>query len=94
MFWPNINKDIAKHVHSCVPCQPISNSQQKEPAIPIELPRRPWKVLGNNIFIQGNKYELLIADYNSKFMYVQKMSSISSKELISALSFLFQCLSL
>ena len=41
MFWPNINKDIAKHVHSCVPCQTISNSQQKEPAIPIEVPSRP-----------------------------------------------------
>ena len=35
MLWPNINKDIAKHVHSCVPCQTNSKSQQKETVIHI-----------------------------------------------------------
>ena len=80
MFWLNQNKDIAKHVHSCVPCQTVSNSQGKEPAVPIEVPSRPWKILGMDIFAQGNKYNILIADYYSKFPYVQKMSSISSKE--------------
>ena len=44
MYWPTINKDLAKHIHSCVPFQTISNSQQNEPAIPIEVPSRPWKV--------------------------------------------------
>ena len=72
MFWPNINKIIAKHVHSCVPCQTISNSQQNEPTSPIDVPSRPWKVLGIDIFVQGNKYYLLTADYYSKFPYVQK----------------------
>ena len=92
MFWPNINKDITKHVHSCVPCQTISNSQQREPAIPIESPSRPWKVLGRDIFVQGNKYFLLVADYYSKFPYIQKSSSISSKEVIYALCFCFSVL--
>ena len=87
MFWPNKNKDIAKHVHSCVPYQTIHNSQQKEPTIPIEVTSRPWKVLGIDIFVQANKYYFLIADYYSKFCFVQKKSNISSKEVISALSF-------
>ena len=91
-FWPNINKDIAKHVHSRVPCQTISNSQQKEQAIPIEVQSRPWKVLGMDIFAQGNKYYLLVTDYYSKFLYVQKISSISSKEVISTLSFCYSVL--
>ena len=89
MFWPNINKDIAKYVNSCVPCQTISNSQQKEPAIPIKVPSRTWKVLGIDIVVQGNKYYLLIADYYSKFPYVLKISRISSKEVISVPSFCF-----
>ena len=92
MFWPNINKDIAKHVHSCVPCQTFSNLQQKEPAIPIEVPHRLWKLLGMDIFVQGNKYYLLVADYYSQFPYVQKMSSISSKKVIFGLSFCFSVL--
>ena len=92
MFWPNINKNLVKHVHLCVPCQPISNSQQKEPAIPIEAPCRSWKVLGMDIFVQGTKYYLSIADYHSNFPYIQKMSSISSEEVISAVSVWFSVL--
>ena len=42
-----------------------------------------------DIIVQGNKYYLLIAHYYRKFPYVQKMSSISSKEVIPALIFCF-----
>ena len=45
-----------------------------------------------NISVQCNKYYLLVADYNSKFPYIQKISSISSKEVIAALSFCFSVL--
>ena len=38
MFWPGINKQITEYIHSCDPCQTISNLQQKEPAIPMEVP--------------------------------------------------------
>ena len=46
----------------------MSNSQQIEPAIPIKVPSRPWKALGMDIFVQGNKYYLLVADYYSIFV--------------------------
>ena len=72
----------------------ISNSQQKEPVIPIELPSRLWKVLGMDIFVQGNKYYLLVVHYFNNFPYVQKMSGIFSKEVISALIFCFSVLAL
>ena len=77
---------------SWVPCQTISNSQQKEAAIPTEVPSRSLKVLGMDIFVQGNKYYLFVTDYYRKFPYVQKISSISSTEVISALCFCFSVL--
>ena len=39
-------KGIADHVQSCVPCQSITKSQQKELAIPMEVPSMPRKTLG------------------------------------------------
>ena len=33
MNWATINKEIADYVQLCVPCQTISNFQQKVPAI-------------------------------------------------------------
>ena len=55
MFWPGISKQIAKYIHSCAPCQTISNLQQKELVIPMEVPCRPWKVLGMDFFMHKSK---------------------------------------
>ena len=90
MFWPVISKHIAQYIHPCAPCQTISNSQQKELAIPMEVPCRPWKVLEMDFFMHKSIWYLLVADYYSKFPYVIQMSSMTSKDVISALSFCFQ----
>ena len=74
MFWPGISKQIAKYIHSCAPCQTISNSQQKEPAIPMEVACRPWKVLKMDFFIHKSKWYLLVVDFHSKFPYILQMS--------------------
>ena len=41
MYWVGLNKEIENHVMRCEPCQTISRSQQKEPEIPMEIPKRP-----------------------------------------------------
>ena len=92
MYWPSITKHIAEYVHKCAPCQTISNSQQKGPAIPIEVPSRPWKLLGMDLFMHKSNWYLIVADYYSKYPYVMKMSSTSSKNVVSALSFCFSVL--
>ena len=92
MFWPGISKQIAEYIHSCAPCQTISNLQQKELAIPMEVPYRPWKVLGMDFLMHKSKWYLLVADYYSKFPYILQMSSMTSKNVISAVSFCFSVL--
>ena len=54
----------------------------------MEVPCRPWKVLGMYFFMHKSKWYLLVADYNSKFHYVLQMSSVTSKDVISTLEFL------
>ena len=55
MFWPGISKQIAEYIHLCAPCQTISNSQEKETVILMEVPCRPWKVLGMDFFMCKSK---------------------------------------
>ena len=56
MCWIGLNKEIENHLMRCEPCQTISWSQQKEPAVPMEVSNRPWKRCslifqgGNGIF--------------------------------------------
>ena len=46
MYWICIGKQIEDHVLDSVPCYTHSTSQQKEPAIPVEVPSRPWQKVG------------------------------------------------
>ena len=67
MYWLGLNKEIENHVMHCEPCQVISRSQQKEPAIPMETPSRPWQKLGVNLFIHDISWYVIVADYYSKY---------------------------
>ena len=63
MYQIELKKETEDHVMRCEPCQNVNRSQQKESAIPILIPNRPWNKLGVDIFSQGGKWYLLIADY-------------------------------
>ena len=66
-----------------------SRSQQREAAIPGEVPSRPWQKLGMDLFFQGSHWFVIIADYYSYYPWINKLEAISSKEVISALMFRF-----
>ena len=89
MYWSTINEEIADLFQSCVPYQTICAFQEKEPAILMEVPNRPRKTLGIDLFLHNSKYYLYIADYYSKFPWVQIPSATCTKDVISALSFCF-----
>ena len=41
IYWLGLNKEIENHVMHFEPCQVSSGSQQKEPAIHMEIHSRP-----------------------------------------------------
>ena len=85
LYWPGINDDIRNKVENGIPCQTIARSQQKDPAIPIEVPFRPRQKIGVDIFFCKGKLYLLACDYYSKFPVFRLLPSISIKNVISAL---------
>ena len=73
----------------CEPCQVPSRSQQKEPAVPMKIPSRPWQKLGVDIFLHESSWHVIVADYCSKYPWIFQLAAISSKDVISVLNFSF-----
>ena len=71
------------------PCQVLSRSQQKEPAIPMEIPSRPWQKIGVDLFLYASSWYVIVVDYYSKYPWIFQLAAISSKDVISALKFCF-----
>ena len=42
LYWSMINETIANKVENGIPCKTVARSQQKELAIPKEVPFRLW----------------------------------------------------
>ena len=84
-YWPGINKEIRNKVENCILCQTVARSQQKEPAICVEVPFRPCQKMGMDLFFCKGKWYLLVCNY-SKFPVFRLLPSISSKNVISALN--------
>ena len=89
MDWLGLNKEIENHIMHCKLCQVLSRSQQKEPAIPMEIPSRPWQKLGVDLFLHDSLWYIIVADYYSKYPWIFQLAAISSKDVISALKFCF-----
>ena len=84
LYWPGINEEIGNRLENCIPYQTVASLQQKEPAIPIEVPFRLWQKIGMDLFFSKVKWYLLVYDY-SKFPVIRLLPSIFSKNVISAL---------
>ena len=89
MYWLGISKDIENHVMSCDPCQVNGRSQQKEPIISFEVPNRPWQRVGIDLFHHNKGWYVIVADYYSKYPWIQALPATASKDVISALKSCF-----
>ena len=88
VWWPGINGTIKQMVENCTSC--IEKTVPRaEPMLTSTLPSRPWEVLGADIFeFQKIRY-LLVIDYYSRFIEIEKLPSITSSCIISVLKKMF-----
>nr|CAI5844124.1 unnamed protein product [Callosobruchus analis] len=89
VYWPGITVDIEKLVLSCQICQEYSRSNQKEPLTPHEVPMLPWQKIGIDFKSFDGLDFIVIIDYFSKFAVVNKVTSKTSKTVISTLKNIF-----
>ena len=62
IYWLCINKEIDNNVMHWELCQALGKSQQKESAIPVEIPSIPWQKLGIDLFLQESNWYVIVAD--------------------------------
>lgn len=77
VYWPGIYKDIECLITGCSECQLYQPSQSKETLDPIipDVPNIAWHTIGTD-FVQHHGHDyLVIADYYSKYLIVEKMSA-------------------
>lgn len=88
-FWPGMSSQIEDIVSSCSVCAKHRNKQQKEPMISHEIPDRPWKKVGTDLFAWNDRDYLLIADYHSKFVEYALLPDTKSKTVIKHMKSIF-----
>ena len=88
VWWHGVSKHIEQLVKSCPICAKAS-TPHKEPLMYSPLPNHPWEKVGSDLFeLNGSTY-LLVVDYFSCFIEIQKLSSMNSRSVILALKAIF-----
>ena len=88
VWWPGVSKHIEQLVKLCSICAKAS-TLHKEPLMYSPLPNHPWEKVELDLFeLNGSTY-LLVVDYFSCFVEIQKLSSINSRSVILALKAIF-----
>ena len=85
IYWPNMNTDIRDMAKECETCLQFSKSNQRETLMSHELPSRPWEKVGSDIFTLHDKNYLILVDYYSNFIEVDKLENLMSKTVIKKL---------
>lgn len=80
-YWPKINDDIENYVENCEICQEHKNKNTKEPLLNYEIPDRPWQILGSDILEYNHNYFILLVDYYSNWIVVEKIKDKSAEEV-------------
>ena len=89
-FWPNMNKDIRKHVQECDICQRTkpSNHLSAERLHPLPIPERSWESIGMDNLgpipksASGKDMILIVIDRLTKMArFIPTNSSVTNKKI-------------
>ena len=92
VYWPGLNDQLEKLVLNCDLCLKYSHSKQKQkPSTSFgqEIPVHPWTKLATDIFHFGGASYLLIVHYNSRFLVVCKLSSMTGVHVANQCKLVF-----
>ena len=81
VYWPSINAEIEKYIKQCPTCLQFQQMQPPERIIHLDIPLRPWEVVGADMFHYNNTNYLGIVDYNSKFPIIKRLEGLSAERL-------------
>ena len=74
VWWPGLSKGIKELVEDCDSCRENRPTNRQQPLCPIELPERPWEVLGTDLFEFKKKTYIVLVDYYSRWIEVKQLT--------------------
>lgn len=91
VWWPKIDEEVDKVIKGFRDCLMVSKSDPPEPIKTKDLPTEPWKDLAIDFMgpLPSGHHLLVVVDYYSRFVEVEIMSKIDSKETIIRLKTIF-----
>ena len=88
VWWPGVSREIEILVNSCPVCQK-NTAPGRQPLLQSTLPDYPFERVASDLFeINGVTY-LLLVDYFSRYIEVNKLTSTTSASVVTALKAAF-----
>ena len=88
VWWPGVARQVETFVKSCPQCLKTT-PPPTQPLLQIPLPSHPWERVAADLFELRKTTYLLVVDYYSRFVEVQKLTSTTSMNVIAALKSIF-----
>ena len=88
MWWPGISKQVEDFVTRCPTCMK-NTPPPVEPMLQSSLPSHPWEKVRADLFQLKDSTYLVVVDYYSRYAEIQKLTSLTSAGVISALKAIF-----
>ena len=84
MWWPGLSKQLEALVSNCPVCCRL-HIQHAEPLMPSKFPDLPWQKVASDLFVWNGVQYLLVIDYFSRYVEIDKLSGESSANVIKHL---------
>ena len=82
VWWPGVSTAIEHFVQSCPTWQKLT-VLPREPLMTTPLPNYPWERIAADLFELKGSHYLLVADYYSRFVEVQKLTTTTSSNIVT-----------
>ena len=89
LYWPGMNAEIEELVARCSHCMTYRNKQQKESFIAHEIPTAPWIKVASDVFHLFGHHYVIVVDYFSKYVEVERITDMTSSSVINKLKKIF-----
>ena len=86
VFWIGMTSMLKDAILRCPTCLAHRPAQTAEPLLSHEVPSRPWTKLGTDIFELNGSMYLVLVDYYSNFMEIDRLTRTTVDHVTSALS--------
>ena len=89
LYWPSMGAEIKEYIQKCNVCLAHRPSPGREPLLQHEVPERPWSKIGMDLCEFHGRTLLVIVDYYSNFIEVERVNRTTTAGVTKILKSIF-----